>query len=99
MSIPELDMQKQADEILEDARFELARIANALKIVGNLELSAKLFWISKDIDKGRNLMNDASRMSIDKAFKASQEATGNMISACLAVASIKSKSDITEEEE
>jgi hypothetical protein len=66
---------------------ELMNLSDSFADTGNIKMSDKLGFMSSDLIKIQEEINNAVGRDINDQFKVSQQATANMINAALAVGS------------
>lgn len=86
-----LKKQRQARELLDYCCMELRGLAKAFRRLGHHEVDSELQELADEISTANNLYDQACNEAFDRWFKDTQAASVNMISAALAVATLKSE--------
>jgi len=76
-------------KIVSDITYELASLASAFYRTGNEQTSEELWKYVERLRTAEKNVRDAVGESVNESYKASQEATGNMLRACIAVGNVR----------
>ena len=78
-----IERQSESQSLFQECIYDLRHIAKCLSIVGNTELSNKIFTISNDIELSKDIADEAFVDCLDQYTSSVQQGTANMISLAL----------------
>jgi hypothetical protein len=93
MNTQYLDDRHKANELTADALWDLAQLEDAFRFLGNEVVADKLKMVIFYVKSADHLHNDAFNQLFDSAYKATQEATYNMMQTALNVATLIGKKE------